>query len=130
MPALEELSRCSRGSRSSRLSALPCLFCATHTLGPELLDVLESLEVLEGLDILEVLESLEVSCLRFSVWQGFPPPGVGVFLFVLRPFMFPSRGHRKNLTMGGGEVYAIHNYRKAFCRRLLCIVVENKGTEQ
>lgn len=70
-----------------------------HTLGPELLDVLESLEVLEGLDILEVLESLEVSSLRFSVRQGFPPLGTGRF-FVPLPFMFPTCGHRKNLTMG------------------------------
>ncbi len=101
----EKLSRGSRGARSSRLSGSTCLFCSTHTLGPELLDVLESLEVLEGrevledLDFLEVLELLKVSSLRFSVRQGFQPLGTGRF-FVPLPFMFPTCGHRKNLTMG------------------------------
>ena len=109
----EKLSRGSSCSRSARVSASPCLFCATHTLNPELLDVLESLEVLESLDFLEVLELLEVSSLCLSERWASVAAGRGVFLFALRPFMFPSRGHRKNLTMGGGEVYAIHNYRKA-----------------
>ena len=100
----EKLSRGSRGSRSSRLSGSPCIFRATHTLGPELLDVLESLEVLEGLDFLEVLESLEIPSLRLSERWASVAAGCGVFLFALRPFMFPSRGHRKNLTMGGGGI--------------------------
>ena len=92
--------------------------------------MLEGREVLEGLDFLEVLESLEVSSLCLSERWASVAAGRGVFLFALRPFMFPSRGHRKNLTMGGGAVYAIHARRKAFYGRFLCIVVENKGTEQ
>ena len=113
---LEELSRGSSCSRSTSVSASPCLFRSTHTLGPELLDVLESLEVLEGLDILEVLESLEVSSLRFSVRQGFPPLGTGRF-FVLLPFMFPSCGHRKNLTMGGGRYMLFIITGRRVCRQ-------------